>query len=362
MWTPDVLDGFEQLTLDLKPDEEGEVVATLVRRVQPGSTDAGVDLLYVHGWNDYFFQSHLADFWEELGVRFHALDLRKYGRSIRDGQTLNYVTDLETYDEDIETALAEIQGGTGAGAGGPGAAHGGRRLLLMGHSAGGLILSLWASRSPGRAAGLVLNSPWLELQGREAGRRVLEPGLRAAAAINPRRPIIYYDRGLYSRATSANLDGEWTYDGVWRADHGRPPTQAWMAAILKGHEQVARGLAIDAPVLTLLSARSSIPTRWTDDTRRTDTVLDVIGVARRVPNLGPVTTLVRLDGALHDVVLSVAPVREVVWRETARWFRGYVGAGATPRDPDGEVARPRPWWRRLLAGLTTSRRGGRPAA
>lgn len=354
MWMPDVLDGFEQLTVDLEPDEEGDVVATVARRISPGATDAGVDLLYVHGWNDYFFQAHLADFWEDLGVRFHALDLRKYGRSIRDGQTLNYVADLGTYDEDIAAALTAIGHGLGAS--------NSRRLLLMGHSTGGLILSLWASRNPGRAVGLVLNAPWLELQTREATRRMLEPGVRAAAALNPRGPVVYYDKGLYSRAISAEYDGEWTYDTYWRSDHGRRPTPAWMAAIFRGHDQVAHGLAIDAPVLVLLSAKSSSPSRWTEETQRTDTVLDVIGVARRVPNLGPVTTLVWVDGALHDVTLSAAPVRDVVWRETARWFRGYVTSEATPREVAGNsTPHEAPWWRGVLAGISP-RRNGHPAA
>jgi alpha-beta hydrolase superfamily lysophospholipase len=358
MWMPDVLDGFEQLTLDLEPDEEGDVVATLVRRIHPGDTDAGIDLLYVHGWNDYFFQTHLADFWERLGVRFHALDLRKYGRSIRDGQTPNYVSDLGTYDEDIEAALA-VMGHVPVGPVVEVPA-GARRLIIMGHSTGGLTLSLWASRNPGRAAAVVLNAPWLELQTREAGRRVLEPGMRAAAAINPRGPFLYYDRGLYTRAISAHQDGEWAFDTTWRAELGRRPTPAWMAAILKGHDQVARGLAIDAPVLVLLSARSTVPTRWTEETPRTDTVLDVMGVARRVPNLGPVTSLVRVDGAVHDVTLSAAPVREVVWRETERWFHGYVPTQAVPRPLPDDAGRRVPWWRDVLTRIVPRRDAARP--
>ncbi|MBL0886683.1 alpha/beta hydrolase [Myceligenerans indicum] len=352
MWMSDVLDGFEQLTLDLEPDEEGDVVATLVRRIRPGETDAGIDLLYVHGWNDYFFQAHLADFWESLGVRFHALDLRKYGRSIRDGQTLNYVADLATYDEDIDAALTAI------GHGSP-SAGGTRRLLLMGHSTGGLTLSLWASRYPGRASGLVLNAPWLELLGGEAGRRVLQPSMRAAAAINPRGPVVYYDRGIYSRAVSAEYGGEWTYDTQWRSDQGRRPTPAWMAAVLRGHDQVAHGLTIDAPVLVLLSARSTVPNRWTEETRRTDTVLDVMAVARRVPSLGRVTTLVWLDGAVHDVTLSAAHVREVVWRETARWFRGYLEPETVLRDAAPATPDHVPWWRRALMDVTARRAGAR---
>ncbi len=118
-WMPDVLgDEFEQLTLPLGQDDEGEVVATLVRalpqrsfwkRLLEGPLPlADVDVLYVHGWSDYFFQKRLARFWTSRGAHFYALDLRKYGRSLREGQTHGFVTSLTTYDEDIAAALAAI--------------------------------------------------------------------------------------------------------------------------------------------------------------------------------------------------------------------------------------------------------------
>ncbi len=110
-WAPDVLgDEFEQLTLPLGSDDEGEVVATLVRALPrrsawqralrwalgPGDARelADTDVLYVHGWSDYFFQKRLARFWTGRGARFFALDLRKYGRSLRPGQTPGYISDL----------------------------------------------------------------------------------------------------------------------------------------------------------------------------------------------------------------------------------------------------------------------------
>ncbi|GHH70753.1 alpha/beta hydrolase [Promicromonospora soli] len=385
-WEPDVLPGFERLTLQLQPDEdEDEVVATLVRRARPApdrpddaeprrgirlvgaenpqvarlwdelselgrrlhlrgaarpqpeathdsvpaapdagqdgeprasAPDSGVDVLYVHGWLDYFFQTHLADFWESHGVRFHALDLRRYGRSLREGQTPGYVRSLATYDEDIEAALEAMGHGRDA-------AHE-RKLLLMGHSTGGLIVSLWTARNQERVAGLVLNAPWLEFQPREAVRKIMEPGIRVQSALVPRSQLVNLDRGLYARSISSRFDGEWDYDVVWRPDAGWSPTPAWLAAIFRGQDQVARGLGIEIPVLVLLSSRSTIPTRWSEDMKSTDSVLDVVGIARRVPDVGSVTTLVRITGGLHDVTLSAKPAREQVWRETARWFRGYV--------------------------------------
>lgn len=349
-WVPDVLDGFEQRTLPLAPDFEGEVVATLVRRRRAGPLrgDAGVDLLYVHGWIDYFFQTHLADFWEGLGVRFHALDLRKYGRSLRPHHTPGFVTRLRTYDEDIEAALSAIGHGAHGGTG--------RRLVLMGHSTGGLVVSLWAHHRPGRADALVLNSPWLEFQTRKVGRRVLEPSIRAHAAIAPRSPLVNVDLGYYVRTISSRHGGAWDIDPAWRPDAGWRATPAWLNAIFAGHDRVDRGLSIDVPILVLLSARSTPPVRWTDEMTRTDAVLDVVGVAARVPQLGRVATLVRVEGALHDVTLSAPHVRDVVWFETERWFRAYVPPLTVP-EPEPEPRGRRRWFSRFRGAPAGDGRG-----
>ncbi|MFE7404932.1 alpha/beta hydrolase [Isoptericola sp. NPDC057559] len=340
-WRPDVLPGFEQRTLPLAPDFEGEVVATLVRRAPgeaDGAPDAGIDVLYVHGWTDYFFQTHLAAFWERQGARFYALDLRKYGRSLREHQTPGFVTALLTYDEDVEAALAAIGHGPEPSSD--------RRLVLMGHSTGGLVLSLWAAYKPGRAVALVLNSPWLEFQTRSVGRWMLEPGLRAQAALAPRSHLVNVDLGYYVRSVSNRYDGAWEIDPAWRPDNGWRTTPAWLTAIFQGQDRVSRGLGIDVPVLVLLSARSTAPVRWTPEMMRTDSVLEVGGVARRVPALGSLVTLVRLDGAVHDVTLSAPDVRDVVWRETARWFAAYVPPRPEP-EPE-EPSRAGSWWRRAF--------------
>ena len=110
-WGPDFLGpGFEARTLELLPDDEDDgAVATLVRHLpalDPGAlpgtpTSPSFIYLYLHGWNDYFFQTHLAREISRLGGAFYALDLRRYGRSWREGQMLGWCTSLADYDEDL---------------------------------------------------------------------------------------------------------------------------------------------------------------------------------------------------------------------------------------------------------------------
>jgi len=320
VWTEDVLGhGFEATELTLEPDAEGEVCATLVRHgpSQARSTwlsrlwkprGPRFDVLYVHGWSDYFFQRSLAQFWTARGAAFYALDLRKYGRSLRDHQTPGYVDDLATYDEDIAAALAVMRAGTR------------RPLVLMGHSTGGLTLSLWAARHPDEAVGLVLNSPWLEFQMGTAARALLEPMVDLGKRLLPLSQYPQFDQGFYGRTTSTRFQGEWDIDARWKPDLGFRGTRGWLSAIFHGQGKVASGLGLTMPVLVLLSQRSVLQPSWSDDMLHADTVLDVDAVARRAVDLGSDVTIRRLDGALHDVVLSEKPVRRQVWGAIAAWL------------------------------------------
>jgi len=325
-WQDDLLGrGYQQLSLPLPADGEGEVAATLVRYrpspahlVPPFAPARGTDVLYVHGWSDYFFQTGLAEYWHGVGARFHALDLRKYGRSLRAHQTPGYVANLATYDADIEAALTAMGHGTAA------ARPSRRRLVLMGHSTGGLTLSLWAARNPGRASAIVLNSPWLEFQTGGVGRAFITPLVQLGARVQPRGTLPQVDLGFYTRSVSAELGGEWTYESKWRPVRGFPAHRAWLNAVLEGHAAVAAGLGIEVPVLTLLSARSTILPRWSEQMRSSDSVLVVEDIARAAVRLGSTVTVARIEGALHDVTLSAEEPRTAAYAGLTRWLRAYA--------------------------------------
>lgn len=315
-WEPDVL-GPDYLarTLTLRPDDEGPVVATLVKYAPPTPEPLrpARAILYLHGWSDYFFQTGLAEYWHSRGAAFYALDLRKYGRSLRPHQTPGYVDDLGTYDEELEVSLDVVRAELGAHA----------RLMLMGHSTGGLVAALWAHRHPGAASGLVLNSPWLELQGSSVLRHVSGPAIARLARFQPKAPLPNIDPGYYARTLDVASGGEWTYNTTWRPTPSYPVRAGWLRAVTTGHARVAGGLSIDAPIVMLCSSRTVISPRWSEDMRAADVVLDVELLARRAVQLGPLVTVVRVHHGLHDLSLSPPPVRARFYAEIDRWASAY---------------------------------------
>lgn len=323
-WLPDILGaGFEQQTLPLGEDSEGEIVATVVRSmperapwwrrlIGPRPLE-DVDVLYVHGWSDYFFQKRLARFWTSRGARFFALDLRKYGRSLRPGQTPGYITDLAEYDDDIAAALETRGDATG------------RRLVLFGHSTGGLILSLWASRHPEQADAIILNSPWLEFQ-LGAARAAIAPMVELGARLWPMDAAPQVDLGFYSRAQREVADPDDPVETVpeWRPEQAMIVHAAWLHAVFTGHAAVSRGLGVTTPTCVLLSQRSAIPTRWSPELTRADSVLVVDDIAKAATKIGSSVTIERIDGALHDVFLSHRDARNDAYARLGRWVAGWA--------------------------------------
>jgi alpha-beta hydrolase superfamily lysophospholipase len=324
-WHDDFLPGYSSTDLALPSaarapgePEDLEIVATLVRRSPIGARRA---VLYLHGWNDYFFQIHLADHFAGLGFDFYALDLRRYGRSLRLGQLPGYVTDLDEYGEELDAAAALIL-----------TEH--DDLLLVGHSTGGLVAALWAARRRDRVSGIALNAPWLDLQGSAMIRMLGAPVITSLGSRSPTSVLRLPDLGFYARSLHASLGGEWDYDLDLKRTPGPPVRVGWLRAILLGHSRVGAGLSLPMPVLVLASARTEFSRHWHEGLRRVDTVLDVEQIAARAVRLGRHVTVVRIEDAVHDVFLSAPSVRDVALDELSRWMQAYV------RAPAGEGQRP----------------------
>ena len=84
--------------------------------------------------------------------------------------------------------------------------------MLIGHSTGGLITALWASQHSDRISGLVLNSPWLDLQGSAIVRALGTPVIDALGSRSPTSVLRLPELGFNPRTVHVSLGGEWDYD------------------------------------------------------------------------------------------------------------------------------------------------------
>lgn len=312
-WSPDVvLSDFEAATLRFPDDYDGPVYATLIRRRASQPTQQAV--LYVHGWTDYFFQVHLADEFNARGYNFYALDLRKYGRSLRDAQHPNFCRDVSEYFAEISTALRIITEQDDY-----------NWVVLNAHSTGGLISSLYADHGVERhrIQALVLNSPFFDFN-LDRRERTMVRVLASLAAIfpfaklppNPNRPVPYI------QSIHADHRGEWSFDLRWRPLHGSPVYAGWLRAIFLAHQQLRQGLTIPCPVLVLHASASVREAEWHAGFQSADSVLNVDHIREGSRYLGPNVIVREVRDGLHDLILSRPDVRAQVFEMMFRWLDG----------------------------------------
>ena len=311
-WQPDVLGpGYEMMTLAMGRDHEGEVIATLVRRQsdRPGRRA----VLYLHGYNDYFFHKHVADFYAGLGISFYALDLRKHGRSLLPHQTASLCRSVRDYYPEIDAAIDIIK-----------PEH--ELVLLSAHSMGGLIASLWATEGDNRnlAAALILNSPYLSSGVPAAVRFVLDPICRVAARRNPAAAFPLRLSSRYSQSLHRSYQGEWDFNTAWKSVSGTQPRPAWLAGVHEGQRRVRQGLRINVPVLVLCGTASGNRKTPSSDLLAADIVLDVTQIAHLSTKLGRNVTCIRIAGAIHDVFLSPLGARQQAFDELSNWLIAYA--------------------------------------
>ncbi|WP_062292240.1 serine aminopeptidase domain-containing protein [Demequina phytophila] len=294
-WEDDALAGFESRPLG---------VATLVRAtVQPASPRGAV--LHVHGYNDYFFQEHLAEFFLEQGLAFYAVDLRRAGRSLREGDVPHLVSDIDELGDDIAAATTAIED-----------VHPGLPLVVHAHSNGGLAAAIWASDRPAASlAGLILDSPFFAAVAKR-GHRV---ATRAVPMIARARPlaVLHQQPSHYATRLLEPEGGAWEFDTTWKTPLGVPVRAGWLAAIRRAQARVARGLDIRVPVLVARSHSSGPDHPDNPLLGFQDTVVDVRAIARHAQRLGTDVTEAVITGGVHELSLS-SPVPRAAYLHAIR--------------------------------------------
>lgn len=296
-------------TIDMGRDYEGDVVCTLVKRPAPVVSDIGV--LYIHGFNDYFFQTEMADLFNAEGYNFYALDLRKHGRSLRHWQRHCNMRDISEFYADIDTAIAIMKG------------EGCKKIVLLAHSTGGLIASLYCNdrKNNLKVDALILNSPFLELNMGWFMRKIAMP---VVAAISGMASDMMISQGIstgYGESLLKAYHGEWDYDTDKKCMVSPDVSAGWVGAIYRGQKRIKLGLDIPCPVMVMHSDSSVVSDEWIPEMQRMDAVLNVKDIAEYGPRLGKTVDMVRVNDGMHDLLCSAPSVRKAVYKKIFEWLR-----------------------------------------
>ncbi len=307
-WKNDILgDKIEQLTIPLEEDYGGKVYATLIRRQTEKLTDKAI--LYIHGFNDYFFQKEMALHFNESAINFYALDLRRYGRSFRSNQNFNDIRNLKSYYEEISKAIDIIK------------EEGSEKLILMGHSTGGLIVTLFAkdNTNKGMFNGLILNSPFYEFNMSSWVKKKMIPYAVFFGKYFPNISIAGALSEEYGESLHKDYKGEWEYDLQLKPNTPPPITLGWLRAIRMGHKELKKSVKINEPILLMHSTQTITDKFDIEQMHNMDAVLNVEDIQNVGKNIIGNVTAIPIEGGKHDLTLSKKGVRERVYSVMLEW-------------------------------------------
>lgn len=312
-WHADILEGYESRFVDQGEAFDGPCRSTIIRKLDPkGSKRA---FLYVHGFNDYFFQKEMGERYVDSCFNFYAVDLRRYGRSRLPWQYPFNIRDQKEYFADIDSALAQIR------------RDGNTDITLGGHSTGGLTVILYAAEK-GEEIGVdrvVTNSPFLAWNFSPFMRKVAIPVVSGLGGLFKNSKIDQSRCDGYAYSLLKQYHGFWTYNTNWKMIYSPPVTMSWVRAISGAQGTVKKKRKnIRVPLLVMHSSRKIDGCNWTPEFMTGDCVLDPFAIQEIGVTLGSVpdrTVVCAIDSGLHDLILSEPTPREAAYDSIFKFIR-----------------------------------------
>ena len=312
-WHPDILEGYESRFVDQGKAFDGPCRSTIIRKLEgKGSRKA---FLYIHGFNDYFFQKEMGERYVDSGYNFYAVDLRRYGRSRLPWQYPFNIRNQQEYFADIDSALSQIR------------KDGNEDITLGGHSTGGLTVILYAAEKGDKIGvdRVVTNSPFLAWNFSLFMRKVAIPFVGAFGSIFKNAKIDQGKCDGYAYSLLEQYHGFWTYNTDWKMIYSPPVTLSWIRAISNAQNRVKKKRRnIKVPLLVMHSSRKIDGCNWTPEFMTGDAVLDPFAIQEIGVTLGAdlrQTTVCTIDSGLHDLILSEPVPREAAYDSIFRFIR-----------------------------------------
>lgn len=302
---------YQTYPIETKPDGEKVFHSTLIeypfgsspRATTHAANPRGI-ILYVHGYNDYFFQKELAEKSDSAGFAFFAIDLHYNGRSYSEGEPRSDMRSIKEYYAELDAAVALSKRIATKNSGK-------LPFIVIGHSQGGLITPNYLNeRNKDDFAALILNSPFLDYKNSWFVRNIAFPVFSDIALLFPDMKAPAQEAPKYNISLLKSEKGEWEFNREWKSDEWPQQYFGYLRATQRGIKWIHNGLQIKAPVLVMRSGCTVNEIQWTDDYMRCDCMLDVNLIEKWAPKLGKDVTTVTFTNGIHDIFLSRKEVRD----------------------------------------------------
>lgn len=271
-------------------------------------------ILYVHGYNDYFFQKELAEKADSAGYAFFAIDLHYCGRSLMPGEARGDMRNMREFFAELDYAveLARVITKERADS---------LPMVLMGHSQGGLLAAFYADHRPEeKFAALVLNSPFFDFNFNWLVRNLAIPVVSEIAMYLPDFSIGSSGNPNYAYSLDKKYYGEWLYNTEWKSESRPEQFLGWVRAIHKAQQELHRGFHINSPTLVMHGDCTEKGEEWSENYMHCDGVLDVEHIEKWAPKVGPNVKTETIAGGLHDLFLSRKAVRDEAYAKAFRFI------------------------------------------
>jgi alpha-beta hydrolase superfamily lysophospholipase len=308
-YKPDTeLIGFESFVINQPDDFEGKVICTLVRKKSLAKSDKAI--LHVHGFNDYFFHRELAEKCTANGLNFYAVDLRKSGRSYLSHQKFNTLRNLDEYFEDIKVSLEKIKN------------EGNEKVVLMGHSLGGLTVSLFAEKysKSDLFDAVFLNSPFFNQNKDIITKKLLIPIISLIAKKWPDFTVPGGFSKFYGPSLHKNFKGEWEYNLKWKPHVAPFVNSGWIRTVYLAQKKLKKGIAHIKPTLLAYPSKSIQRFRWHEEFHTSDAVVNIKDIKRYSKSIYGNVEIIEIQNAKHDLFLSLKNVRTEVYEILFSWI------------------------------------------
>ncbi len=283
--------------------------ANLIYQIKPNSKKA---VLYIHGFNDYFFNKEFASRFLEQGYSFFAIDLHNYGKNINAETKRYYFTDVKEFYPEINKVIDIIKN-----------LHHIENITLYGISQGGLIAALYENDNQ-RVNQLILDSPFFDFNFNWFLETIALPVAAEVGKAFPDFKLASDEVNVFGKTLHKDFDGEWDINMDLKAIKTNAPIYlGWINAVYQAQKRLQNGLDIKVPSLILYSNKSTTEQSDKKYHHNTDIVLDVQDMERYSNMLSKNKLNIhktKINNAMHGILISPKPVRNQGYDKIFQWL------------------------------------------